>query len=193
MENPDVDRFDRWARRYDQHIGQRFFFVPVHALMLGIIAEALGETAPVTIVDVGCGTGRLLGAVAARWPGAALVGCDPARRMIEQARLRTARAAFSVAPAESLPLPDRSADLVLSSISFHHWADQAQGIREIARALKPGGFFCLADHVFTPARLGGERVRSRGEVRRMMTAEGLDVHRQRAVLPFVVVTLARKP
>ena len=30
-------------------------------------------------------------------------------------------------------------------MSFHHWANQAQGIREVARVLRPGGVFVLAD------------------------------------------------
>jgi len=50
--------------------------------------------------------------------------------------------------AEALPLPDASVDLALSTTSFHHWQDQAAGIREIARVLRPGGFFILVDVSF---------------------------------------------
>jgi len=42
---------------------------------------------------------------------------------------------------EVLPLEDASVDLALSTISFHHWQDQAAGVREVARVLRPGGSF----------------------------------------------------
>ena len=49
--------------------------------------------------------------------------------MIAQANLLTPGARFYVGQAESLPLPDASIDLALSTMSFHHWANQAQGVR----------------------------------------------------------------
>ena len=191
-DNPDVDRFDRWAKSYDRSIGQRFFFVPVHTRMLDVLEKARQGDPPRCIVDIGCGTGRLLRAAASRWAGVLLQGIDPASNMLEQARMLTPAAIFAEAPAESLALPDQSADIVLSSISFHHWADQARGIQEAARVLRTGGFFCLADHVFLPARLSGEKVRSRREVRNLMERAGLVMRLQKAPLPFVCITLAQK-
>ncbi|MGA2479682.1 MAG: methyltransferase domain-containing protein [Spirochaetia bacterium] len=190
--NPDVDRFDQWAVSYDRSIGQRFFFVPVHTRMLNLLKKAYRGEPPRCIVDIGCGTGRLLRAAGACWPGARLHGFDPAPRMLEEARRHLAAATFTTALAESLPFPDQSADIALTSISFHHWADQGKGILEAARVLRSGGLFCLADHTFLPARLHGEKVRSRREVRELMRAAGLTVLFQRAALPFVTVTVARK-
>jgi ubiquinone/menaquinone biosynthesis C-methylase UbiE len=65
--------------------------------------------------------------------------------MIEIAKLLTPNATFFTGMAEALPLPDASVDLALSTTSFHHWQDQAAGIREIARVLRPGGYFILVD------------------------------------------------
>ena len=41
-------------------------------------------------------------------------------------------------------------DLIISTISFHHWADQDKGLREVARGLGAGGLFLLADHFVVP-------------------------------------------
>lgn len=104
-----------------------------------------GGNAPESILDVGCGTGRLLRKAGQRWPSARLVGVDPAQGMIDVARRLSPGTVFYTGSAEAIPLPDASVEVVLSTMSFHHWKDRAAGVREIARVLRPGGRFCLAD------------------------------------------------
>jgi trans-aconitate methyltransferase len=71
----DVDRFGRWAPRYDRSFLQRALFGPVQA---ATIAAAAGQAPrPRAILDVGCGTGQLLRRLAARFPAAGLTGADP--------------------------------------------------------------------------------------------------------------------
>jgi malonyl-CoA O-methyltransferase len=82
---------------------------------------------PTGILDIGCGTGRLLRRMQARWPSAALVGVDLGEGMVAQAREQISSATIYLAPAEHLPLENDSVDLVTSTVSFHHWSDQAQG------------------------------------------------------------------
>ena len=190
----EVQYFNRWAETYDRSILQRIFFTRIHARMLKLLdRETAAAGAPECFVDVGCGTGRLLDAASARWPAARMLGADPAERMVEELRRIRPGLEVVLASAESLPFPDESADIVVSSLSFHHWADQALGIREIARVLRAGGSFCLTDHTFLPARLFAERPQTRRRVRMMMEDAGLTVRKQRWIcLPFILVTLARK-
>ena len=100
---------------------------------------------PSTVLDVGCGTGRLLRKAKARWPKAQFIGVDPAAGMIEQARRLMPEAKFYVSQAESLPLPDASVDLVFSTVSYNFWQDQEKGLREIKRVLQVGGRLFLVD------------------------------------------------
>lgn len=137
--SPDGTRFDRWAATYEQSFLQRWYFDPVHSKMLDLLARAGPKNPPSCILDVGCGTGRLLRAASVSWPAARLMGVDPAPRMVAEAQRLAPNAIFEIATAEALPFPDQSADLVLSSLSFHHWADQNKGLQEIARVLRPGG------------------------------------------------------
>jgi SAM-dependent methyltransferase len=39
----------------------------------------------------------------------------------------------------ALAFPDQSFDLVVSTLSMHHWADPTAGLAEIGRVLRPGG------------------------------------------------------
>jgi ubiquinone/menaquinone biosynthesis C-methylase UbiE len=190
----DVKRFDRWAATYDQSVLQRLYFRPVHSEMLDLLVQEGPKDAPSCIIDVGCGTGRLLRLVSVRWPEAQLLGVDPAENMVAEASRLNPNAIFKLASAEALPFPDQTADIVLSSLSFHHWVDQKKGLQEIVRVLRPGGFFCLADHnVLLLAKLFGERVKSREQIRASMTSAGLTVRRQqRLAMRFVLITLAQK-
>jgi ubiquinone/menaquinone biosynthesis C-methylase UbiE len=121
-------------------------FGPVHEAVLNDYG-AVGAT-PSDVLDVGCGTGRLLEAAAKRWGTTRLTGIDPSEPMIAEARRKheaDARFTFKVADASDLPLESSSFDAAFTTMSFHHWGDQAAGIREVARVLRPGGFFVLAD------------------------------------------------
>ena len=190
----DIQRFDRWAASYERSVFQKVFFGPIHTQMLGFFQREGPKETPGTILDVGCGTGRLLRAASVRWPEAHLLGVDPAEHMITEAARLNPKATFQLSPAEVLPFPDHSADLVFSSISFHHWKDQQTGIQEIARVLRPGGWFCLGDHVFLLSRLLGENVRSGEEVRRYMKNANLTVCKQKLLgVLFVLITLSQKP
>jgi ubiquinone/menaquinone biosynthesis C-methylase UbiE len=189
----DIKRFNRWAATYDKSILQRWYFYPIHRAMLDLLEQEKRMGTPQTVLDIGCGTGRLLRAVAARWPEARLIGVDPAKRMISEAKRLNPNATFNDASAEALPVPDQSIDLVLSSLSFHHWADQSKGLQEITRVLHPGGWFCLADHTMRLARLFNERVRSGKTLRVLIGNTGLAVRAHRRLwMRFVLITVAQK-
>jgi ubiquinone/menaquinone biosynthesis C-methylase UbiE len=100
--------------------------------------------APQLIVDVGCGTGRFSKPLADRF-AAKVIGIDPSQRMLAVARTTRAngRVEFMLAPAERLPLADRSADLVFMSMVLHHLPDKEAAARECHRILRAGGRFCM--------------------------------------------------
>jgi ubiquinone/menaquinone biosynthesis C-methylase UbiE len=137
-----VETFNRIAPVYDEKHGRSC--EPAHRFVVDWAAGA--GLQPRTVLDIGCGTGRLLKEVHGRWPGSRLWGVDPAEGMIEQARRQIPHATLSVGRAEALPLEDSSIDLVVSTTSFGHWADQAAGLREVARVLRPGGSCLIAEH-----------------------------------------------
>jgi ubiquinone/menaquinone biosynthesis C-methylase UbiE len=104
--------------------------------------------------------------------------------MLEVARRLTPGATLLAGEAEALPLPDASIDLAFSTISFHHWRDQEAGVREIARVLRPEGYFLLADLSYpdwlTPA-FRTLRFHSPAQLRGIFERAGLRVRAQRAL------------
>jgi len=144
-DSSDVGEFEKWSRTYEKSFLQNFYFDHIHRAALNLVARSGDGHVPESILDVGCGTGRLLRKAGQRWPAARLVGVDPAPGMIEVARRLSPSATFYTGSAESIPLPDASVEVVLSTMSFHHWQDRGTGVREIVRVLRPGGCFCLAD------------------------------------------------
>lgn len=146
----DVERFNRWAAGYDRHYLQKLIFEPVQQTILEVAQSEVRD--PKAILDVGCGTGRLLRAAEQTFPNARLEGVDAAVEMIKQAQgvlPAASHITFREATAEHLPFPDAQFDLVFSTMTFHHWGDQRQGIAEVARVLTPGGRWLLADFVAT--------------------------------------------
>ncbi|MGH7903826.1 MAG: class I SAM-dependent methyltransferase [Candidatus Dormibacteraceae bacterium] len=184
----DVERFDRWAETYDCHWMQRVIFDPVQRTLLDLAQAEVPR--PGAILDVGCGTGRLLMSAEARFPGAELVGVDAAPGMVRQAqasaRERTS-IRFQHARAEHLPFPDGRFDLVFSTLTFHHWGDQAKAVAEVARVLTPGGRWLLADFLATGLMryvrmlLRMKRFPERESLGAMLASAGLGVVTERTV------------
>ncbi len=135
--------FDRIAPVYDDRHGRAC--AAAHDAVLRYLMG--NEVRPGAVLDIGCGTGRLLRQVGSAWPQAALHGIDPAPRMVEVARGQVPAAGLCVGRAEALPYPDGSVDLVLSTTSFGHWTDQAAGLAEVARVLRPGGLCLVVEHL----------------------------------------------
>jgi ubiquinone/menaquinone biosynthesis C-methylase UbiE len=120
-----------------------------HRLLLGslfgpVAADiALSADGGVQVLEVGCGPGHLAVRLAGEH-GFEVTGIDLDPAMVQRARANAAasadaRATFVVGDAAALPFPDASFDLVVSTMSMHHWAKPAAGIAEISRVLRPGG------------------------------------------------------
>ena len=138
----DDRRFDAWSRSYDRSWAQTLFFNPVQR---SLVAAVSGLASARRVLDIGCGTGRLLDRLATTLPEAVLVGVDRSAGMLGAARRTRPNLHLARGTAEALPYPDATFDLVTSTVSFHHWSDKATALAEVYRVLRPGGLLALAD------------------------------------------------
>jgi ubiquinone/menaquinone biosynthesis C-methylase UbiE len=134
--------FNRWAAWYDQSWAQ-IWFRENHRLM----AESVDPATEARILDLGCGTGQLTARLAQRVRHGTVLGVDPAEEMIRVARRQRRRKnlSFEVGSSDAIPAGARAFDVVVSTISFHHWSRPLESLREIARVLRPGGRLLILD------------------------------------------------
>jgi ubiquinone/menaquinone biosynthesis C-methylase UbiE len=102
------------------------------------------------LLDVGCGTGRLLDFVKQAWPRLPSLGLDMSEAYIREARRHLRRWGWLkliVGNGEVLPVPDASQDAVTNVFMFHELPPKVRRtvFGEVARVLKPGGRLVVVD------------------------------------------------
>jgi ubiquinone/menaquinone biosynthesis C-methylase UbiE len=170
------DHYGEWFSRGLRGIGMRYVCSRRGLWVINTpyrrILNAANITAEDRVLDLGCGIGNILIALAERTDFShPPVGVDVSPDLIRIGEHEIARAAMhgrirlQVAPATRLPFEDGSFDVVLTSHVLKHLDDETllTGFREVVRVLRPGGRFLLWEFeksprsalLFWSARLSG--------------------------------------
>lgn len=123
--------------------------------LLAELVRASGAGPGDDAVDIGCGPGRLVRVLGSRvGPRGSVTGIDPSASAVAYNRARDVHPNHSYiqAPAQELPLPDSSVDVVTCTFVMHHIPERYRetAIAEMWRVLRPGGRLLLADTRPTP-------------------------------------------
>jgi ubiquinone/menaquinone biosynthesis C-methylase UbiE len=193
--------FDVWSYVYDFPMLQRLTYRPVHDAVL----RALRRRAPESVLDLGCGTGQLLGRIAGELSPDRLAGCDYSSGMLAHAAerfrdpaalpIRHGGTAPALVRGDALRLPFAAGafDAVVSTEAFHWFPDQDAALAEITRVLRRDGTLLLG-FVNPPLALIGDVFRlgssllgaplgwpTPAALRRRVEAAGLSVVSQRRI------------
>jgi len=110
-----------------------------------VVEEICAEATSGRVLDIGTGPGLIPLDIARSLPDVEVKAIDISPAMVDIAVNHAINAGlsgqvqFQCGSAEKIPFPDECFDLVLSTLSFHHWAKPVECLKEVLRVLKKGG------------------------------------------------------
>lgn len=135
--------FDLWAPLYD-FLFPSVFYRAIHQRMLEYVELPQSPN----VLDIGCGTGRLLHRLGTERSDLQGTGLDFSAEMLRQARRSNrypSRLIFVPGSAAPLRFANEQFDAVFNTFSFLHYLEPERVFAEINRVLRPGGTFYLVD------------------------------------------------
>jgi ubiquinone/menaquinone biosynthesis C-methylase UbiE len=161
------------------------------------------------VLEIGFGHGRTIAKAAARVPNGLVAGVDPSEGMMRMARrhnqnlIAAGRVELRQGDTGKLPYPAGHFDKVYSVHTLYFWTQPAEGLREIARVMKPGarllvGFRSRDDeHVRNRLPSSTHTLYTADEVRGLLTQAGFEpvriVERRFSARRLVFFALAERP
>lgn len=141
---PGEERFGRISSRCYSLASRSRTMKKFHEFVMGDLLSLDFST----VLDIGCGPGTVLLSLAQNREGLLGSGIDPSIHMVRIASGRARRLGllqrvkFAQGSNRYIPLEDRF-DVIYTSLSFHHWKDNAESITGIMQRLKERGRFIV--------------------------------------------------
>lgn len=138
---------------YEDHMKES----PTYEAEQAQLAEQFDVTSePVTILDLGCGTGMEIEYILRRVPNARFVCIDLCKEMLDRLEQKYAEVMDQItiihASYFDYDFGEEAFDYAVAAQTMHHWlsADKLQLYERVYRCLKPTGRFVVADYIVTP-------------------------------------------
>lgn len=153
------------------------------------------------VLELGCGPGVAVAALAARATEGLVVGVDHSQVMIRQAARRNAaavragRVRLITAPVENLQLSDGPFEAALAVNTVAMWPDPTERLREIGRLLRPGGRIALVSQPRCPGATAATSAAAANELAARLSEAGFENPRTHTLDldPPAVCVLATRP
>ncbi|HEX3786474.1 MAG TPA: methyltransferase domain-containing protein [Pseudonocardiaceae bacterium] len=133
-----------------------------------------------SVIELGCGPGVAVAALAARAVRGSVVGVDHSQVMIGQARrrnraaVRAGRVRLIHASVESLTIDDGLFNAALAVNTVGMWPDPTARLRELARLLRPGGRVALVSQPRCPGATAATSAAAAKELAGLLTEAGFE-------------------
>jgi len=130
------------------------------------------------VIELGCGPGVAIAALAARAVRGLVVGVDHSQVMIRQARrrnraaVRAGRVRLIHTPVQSLSISDGPFDAALAVNTVGMWPEPTARLRELARLLRPGGRIALVSQPRCPGATAATSAAAASELAGLLADAG---------------------
>ncbi|NYD68265.1 class I SAM-dependent DNA methyltransferase [Agromyces atrinae] len=153
MDDSVSDAYDTVAESYAALLPDTSAESAADLAAIAEFAELVRSTGGTTVMDVGCGTGRMIPTLLDH--GLAVRGCDPSPGMLAVARRTHPDIRFDLGSLTEIPATDDALDGVFAWYSVIHTDPDSLGevAAELGRVLVPGGVVVLAFQVGNESRL----------------------------------------
>src|ERR671921_101001 len=132
------------------------------------------------VIELGCGPGVAIAALATRAVRGLVVGVDHSQVMIRQARrrnraaIRAGRVRLIHTPVERLSISGGPLDAALAVNTVGMWPDPTDRLREIARLLRPGGRIALVSQPRCPGATAATSAAAANELAGLLSDAGFE-------------------
>jgi len=132
------------------------------------------------VIELGCGPGVAVAALATRAVRGLVVGVDHSQVMIRQAHrrnraaIRAGRVRLIHMPVESLFISDGPFNAALAVNTVGMWPDPTARLRELARLLRPGGRIALVSQPRCPGATAATSAAAAAELASLLTQAGFE-------------------
>ncbi|MFW6388708.1 MAG: class I SAM-dependent methyltransferase [Desulfohalobiaceae bacterium] len=165
-----------------------------------LILSMLGMYRPnfASLLEIGCGTGFVLGAIAKKWPGSIILGSDSQPEGLEYAALRAPEAKLLLLDAREIPF-EKTLEVIGAFDVLEHIQEDELVLQQMQNALQPGGLLLLTvpQHPWLWGRVdelaGHQRRYSALELHQKLEAAGFKILRSTSFvsLPLPLMYLSR--
>ena len=135
-------KFDRRAEKYDDH-----FEGKLSKVFYELIYDNIDLPDSAEVLDVGCGTGTILKALAQNHTIKGH-GIDVEPAMLKAAKEKCSGMDIQLCSCDSPPYSDDTFDVIVACMAYHHFPDKSAFEKEAFRILKSGGRLYIADPNF---------------------------------------------
>ncbi|MCK2244196.1 MULTISPECIES: class I SAM-dependent methyltransferase [unclassified Crossiella] len=132
------------------------------------------------VIELGCGPGVAIAALASRASRGLVVGVDHSQVMISQASrrnrsaVRAGRVRLTHTPVEQLSISDGPFDAALAVNTVGMWPDPTARLRELARLLRPGGRIALVSQPRCPGATAATSAAAANELAGQLAEAGFE-------------------
>ena len=201
--------WEKLASKYNTQWVQKYSLTPTRREVKKLVLPLLEENAELKILDVGCGTGQLIGEIREHYSEVNYLGIDVTKNMIEVATQNNSgsRIRFLNVSVDDF-VSDEKFDVIICTHAFPYFPNKSEAMQKMASLCSKGGKVIIVSsstnnvkdwfiNLLVKTRTSRARYLSIKQMKKLFSSAGLEVKkvqviRERAYMPTIALMCAEK-